>query len=71
MYKYHIETTISKDKALTIKGLPFQKGDRVDVLIQSCEHQKNSRKKYPLKNKPVNYVNPFASVSENDWEVLK
>ncbi|MGR3317862.1 MAG: hypothetical protein ACUZ8O_05220 [Candidatus Anammoxibacter sp.] len=71
MHKCQIEATISKDKALTIKGLPFQAGDKVDVIVESCKHQKVSSKKYPLKGKPINYVDPFACVSEKDWEVLK
>lgn len=71
MQKYHVEATISKDKTLTIKGLPFQAGDKVDVFVKSCEHQQELSKKCPLRGQPINYVDPFASVAENDWEVLK
>ena len=71
MPKYHTEATISEGKALTIKGLPFQVGDKVDVLVESRRHQNVSGNKYPLKGKPINYVGPFESVSENDWDALE
>ena len=32
---YRVETTISEKGILTVQGLPFQKGERVEVIILS------------------------------------
>jgi hypothetical protein len=66
---YRVERTISTSKTITLTGLPFATGDRVEILIvrqlpQPCE------KHYPLRGQPLRYERPFDSVGENDWDVL-
>jgi hypothetical protein len=38
MPDYRVETKVSSDGSLTLKGLPFQAGDEVEVIICSLEH---------------------------------
>jgi hypothetical protein len=71
MQDYRVETTVSSDGALIIKGLPFRPGDRVEVIIRSREHRKGEGKSYPLHGKPIRYTDPFSGVAEEDWEALK
>ncbi len=71
METVHIETTISSEGTLIIRGLPFQPGDEVEVTIRSRKTGQKRHTKYPLRGKPLRYVDPFDSVAENDWELLK
>jgi hypothetical protein len=71
MQEYRIETTISKDGTLTIKKLPFRAGERVEVIVHPHEPQPEYEMRYPLRGKPIRYIDPFRSVAENDWDVLQ
>jgi hypothetical protein len=66
MQDYRVETKVSSDGSLTIKGLPFQAGDRVAVIIRSRERQKEEVTCYPLRGKPIRYTDPFGRVAEDD-----
>jgi hypothetical protein len=71
MHDYRVETEIGSDGSLTLKGLPFQAGDRVEVIIRDQKAVGGNGKCYPLRGKPIRYTDPFGSVAEEDWEVLK
>lgn len=71
MQTYRVETEVSEGGTLTIKGLPFRAGDKVEVIIRSCEREPQPGERYPLRGKPVRYIDPFGSVAEDDWNVLK
>lgn len=70
MQAYRIETTISQDGKLSIKGLPFRKGDAVEVIVLP-QKQIASSNRYPLHGKPIEYHKPFDSVAGEDWDALK
>lgn len=71
MDTYRIEVTVSKNKTLSIKNLPFSVGDKVEVLVRSRKYGQKKQNPYPLRGKKFRYLNPFDSVAENDWAVLK
>jgi hypothetical protein len=71
MQDYRVETTVERDGSLTIKGLPFPVGDRVEVIIRSQEPGNGKGDRYPLRGKPIRYTDPFDSVAEGDWEVAR
>jgi hypothetical protein len=67
---YRTETTLSSDGTLTIAGLPFRAGDKVQVVV--CDRRAlTSGERYPLRGKPIRYIGPFESVAEDEWEALK
>ncbi|NUM48755.1 MAG: hypothetical protein HUU38_28950 [Anaerolineales bacterium] len=70
MQAFRTETTLSQDGKLSIKGLPFRKGDKVEVIVLTQKSQQ-AKERYPLRGKPVVYHNPFDGVAEDDWEALK
>jgi len=70
MQDYRVETRVSSDGSLTLKGLPFQAGDRVEVIIRSQKIEERKGEYYPLRGKPIRYADPFGSVAEEDWEAL-
>jgi len=69
MQDYRVETTVARDGSLTIKGLPFPAGDRVEVIIRSQEPGNGNR--YPLRGKPIRYTDPLESVAEGNWEASR
>ena len=71
MQEHRMEVEISNNRSLMIKELPFHPGDKVEVIIRSRTVAQESSERYPLRGKPVRYINPFDSVAENDWDVLK
>jgi hypothetical protein len=71
MHDYRVETEIGSDGSLTIKGLPFQAGDRVEVIIRDQKAAGGNGKSYPLRGKRIRYADPFGGVAQEDWEVLK
>ena len=68
---YRVETTIAEKGILTVLGLPFHKGDKVEVIILSPVRQSAKAKRYPLRGKLIRYDAPFESVAEDDWEVRR
>jgi hypothetical protein len=71
MHDYRIETEIGNDGSLTLKGLPFQAGDRVEVIVRGSTAAGGNGDRYPLRGKPVRYTDPFGPVAQEDWEVLR
>ena len=71
MQIYRVETTIWKGGTLTIKGLPFKAGDKVEVVVRSREQKRELSESYPLRGKPVRYADPFGTVAEGDWNPLE
>ncbi len=71
MQMYRVETTVSGEGTLTIKGLPFQAGDKVEVIVRGQEREQERSMRYPLRSKPIRYVDPLKSVAEDDWDALR
>ncbi len=53
MKTFRTEITISEDKTLTIKELPFPTGDKVEVVVRSSKRRKKRGERYPLRGKPI------------------
>jgi len=64
MHDYRVETRIGDDRSLTIRGLPFQPGDKVKVAVQGEDSGRGNGDRYPLRGKPLRYTDPFGSVGE-------
>lgn len=71
MKVYAYEHTIDQNGVLTIKNLPFNTGEKIEVIIIPRFKPKVDEKQYPFWGKPITYHNPTEAVAESDWEVLK
>jgi hypothetical protein len=65
MQTYRTETIISENGTITIHGVPFCTGDRVEIIILDYSHKKKDGKRYPLRGKPIRYDAPFDSVADD------
>ena len=68
MQTYRVETTISQNRVITLRGIPFSPGERVEVIILNYPRQSRGRQRYPLHGKPVRYSRPFDSVAVDEWQ---
>lgn len=71
MQMYRVETITSNDGTLVLKSLPFRAGDKVEVIVCNLERDRKHNERYPLRGKPIRYVDPFDGVAEDEWELLK
>lgn len=68
MEAYKTEAVVKEDGTVTISGLPFHEGEKLEVILLQHTRQTNQHvASYPLRGKPVKYVEPFEGVAENDW----
>jgi hypothetical protein len=71
MNAHKIETALTEDGTLVLKGLPFHAGDVVEVIIlqpQTPQHQIKSLETqntnlYPLRGKVIRYDDPTEPVA--------
>jgi hypothetical protein len=66
MQAYRQETIIQHDGTLTLRDLPLQAGERVEVII--IVQTPPAQHAYPLRGTPVTYVDPTEPVAVSDWE---
>jgi hypothetical protein len=71
MNAHRVETTINQDGTLTLKDIPFQAGDEVEVIILERPPKSGGDNPYPLRGQPVQYDAPTEPVAENEWSVLQ
>lgn len=69
MSAHHVEITLSQDGKLMLDELPFRAGDTVEVIILA--HPKRNGRKYSLRGKPFEYVDPTDPVALDDWEAIQ
>ena len=67
---YRTKILVKKDGTVSIKGLPFQAGEMVEITVRP-EKKSEREAKYPLRGKPVIYRDPFKGVATDDWEALQ
>ena len=67
MQPLHLETTCTEDGVITLRDLPIHAGDSVSVVVIP-RSSPASVQPYPLRGEPVEYLHPFDSVAESDWE---
>jgi hypothetical protein len=79
MEAHKIETVLTEDGTLMLRGLPFHAGDAVEVIIlsaktpqlQEATPSQPETNLYPLRGKVIRYDDPTEPVALEDWEVLQ
>jgi hypothetical protein len=71
MQAFRTETILSQDGILTVKGIPFRAGEKVEIIILKLQPNPVGSERYPLRNKPIRYLAPYESVAEEDWDAMK
>lgn len=71
MQAFKIEATLAEDGSVTLTGLPFRAGDRIEVIVLGNGLLYPNSGGYPLRGTPFQYDEPMAAVAEADWEALQ
>ncbi len=71
MQAYRVETTLEQDGTLTLHHLPLRAGEAVEVIILVRPAAVSPEGRYPLRGKPLVYLDPTEPVAETDWEVTR
>jgi len=62
---------MNKGGTLTIEGVPYEEGQEVEVVVSLPAQGQALQDRYPLRGKPVRYLDPFDGVVDEDWDALK
>ncbi len=68
MQAHRAEKTLSEDGIITLRDLPFRRGDTVEVIVLAFPTPRVNGLQYPLRGTPVTLVKPMEPVVESDWE---
>ena len=68
MQAHRAETTLSEDGVITLRDIPFRRGDSVEVIVLAFPVVDNTGSRYPLRGTPVALLQPSEPVANGDWE---
>ncbi len=67
---YRTESTVTEDGALNLRGLPFQAGEALEVILIRRARGEGSRGEVEsLRGSVLRYDDPTTPVAEEDWEL--
>ena len=67
---HRAEAKLTEDGALTLRDLPFQRGELVEVILTPFA-EPSSVSQHPLWGTPVQLIDPTEPVAEEDWDALR
>ena len=68
---YRTETKVSSGGKVIITGVPFAHGEEVEVVISRKQVAESATEQYPLRGKPIRYIEPHLGVAEDEWEAIQ
>ena len=68
MHAHRAETTLSEDGVITLRDIPFRRGESVEVIVLPFASATPSGSRYPLRGTPVTLLAPTEPVADGDWE---
>lgn len=71
MQAYRLETVVQKDGVLILSNLPLKAGSNVEVVILVQPVASPRSERYPLRGKPIIYLQPLEPVAQSDWGVIQ
>jgi len=71
MHAHRSESIVQADGSLTIKNVPFHTGEIIEVILLPVSTAMTNRDNYPLRGIKVEYIAPFESAVQDEWEALK
>ncbi len=71
MQALRLETVIQTDGMLTLGNLPLKAGSTIEVIILVRPTSTSRLNRYPLRGKPITYLNPMEAVALSDWSAMR
>ena len=70
MQAHRAETTLSEDGVITLRDIPFRRGESVEVIVLPFAAVAASGVRYPLRGTPVTLLAPWSVVEHEVRRVL-
>ena len=70
MEAHRTETTLVEDGKITLRDIPFRRGESVEIIVLPFVTVASADSPHPLRSMPVSLVAPTEPVAEDDWETL-
>ena len=67
MQAHRTKTTLSEDGVITLRDIPFCRGESVEVIVLPFSAVAASGSRYPLRGTPVTLLSPTEPVADTDW----
>ncbi len=68
MQVHRAETILSEDGVLTLRDIPFRRGESVEVIVLPHPAVAALGSRYPLRGTPVTLLSPTEPVADADRE---
>jgi hypothetical protein len=68
MIAHRTETTLAEDGVITIRNVPFERGDAVEVIVLPIPALAVESRLYPLRGTTLKYDSPTEPVDAAGWE---
>ena len=70
MQAHRAEAVLSEDGVITVRDIPFRRGESVEVIVLPFPPVTIPGSRYPLRGTPVKLVDPAEPVADADWEAI-
>lgn len=68
MQAHRTETTVAAGGSITLRDLPFQNGESVEVIVLPIQALAAAPSRYPLRGTPVSLIEPTEPGAGAEWE---
>lgn len=68
MQAHRTETTLAEDGVITLRDIPFRRGESVEVIVLPTSTAAGPGSRQPLRGTPVTLLAPIEPVAATDWE---
>lgn len=71
MKNYRTAAVVDDQRQVHLRGLPFDPGEEVEVVLQRRQASPEQVQRYPLRGLAVRYEDPFEPVAAESWEASR
>jgi hypothetical protein len=66
----HVKATVDSEGQLTVRDLPLQPGQEVQLTIITVDRKPTDQDRYPLRGTPYRFIDPTEPATDpEDWEM--
>jgi hypothetical protein len=71
MQAHRAEAVLSEDGVITLRDIPFRRGESVEVIVLPFTPATVPGSRYPLRGTPVKLLDPAEPVGDAEWEAIR
>jgi hypothetical protein len=68
MQAHRAATTLAEDGVITLRDIPFRRGQSVEVIVLPFAAVADLGSRYPLRGTPVTLLAPTEPAADTEWE---